>query len=64
VADGFPVRAAVHIGGSGYLDDLGEIGKAATRAEAVENWGHIEFRPDGWHIGSYFLSRERMENHR
>ncbi len=64
VAGGYSVRAAVHIGGYDYLDDLGEIGKAATQAEAREKWGHIEFRPGGLHIGNYLLPRERMESHR
>jgi hypothetical protein len=64
VSGGYSVRAAVHIGGYDYLDDLGEIGKAATQTEAREKWGTIEFRPDGLHIGGYFLPRERMEDHR
>jgi len=64
-ASGYTVRARVYIGrGNDYFYDCGSIGKAADDVEAVKKWGTIEFRPDGLHIGDYFLPRERMESHR
>jgi len=64
-AGGYSVRARVYIGrGNNYFTDCGEIGKAADDVEAVKKWGKIEFRPDGLHIGDYFLPREQMESHR
>ena len=64
-ASGYSVRARVYLGrGNNYFYDCGSIGKAADDVEAVKKWGRIEFRPDGLHIGDYFLPREQMEAHR
>jgi hypothetical protein len=66
---GFSVQARVYIGrGNSYFHDCGELGTVQTDAEAVANWGTIDWREDGLHIGSgtgaYFLSRAAIENHR
>jgi hypothetical protein len=64
-AGGYSVRARVYIGrGNDYFHDCGELGRAASDLEAVRKWGRIEFRPDGVHIGDYFLPRARLEAHR
>lgn len=69
VATGYVVRARVAIGrGNGYFHDCGELGRTASEAEAVAQWGKIEWHEDGLHIGNgtnhYFLKRTELENHR
>lgn len=66
---GYSVRARVYIGrGNVYFHDCGELGTVQTDAEAVAQWGTIEWREDGLHIGSganhYFLARGEIESHR
>jgi hypothetical protein len=66
----YSVRAIVRIGpGNGYVHDCGELGRAATEAEAVEKWGKITWKEEGLFIGDpdaggYHLPRARMESHR
>ena len=61
----FIVRAQIHIGyGNGYLHDGGVLGIGNSFEEAVQKWGKIEWRPDGLHVGDYFMSRARVESHR
>ena len=64
------VKARVWIGrGNGYFHDLGMLGQAATAEDAVREFGHVRFEPDGLHIGStekdsFFLPRDKLESHR
>jgi hypothetical protein len=65
VKDGYSVRGRVYIGrGREMYQDCGELGRAATDKEAVKNWGSIDWREDGLHIGDYYLPRETLERHR
>src|SRR5687767_2483464 len=59
---GYLVRARVHLGrGNDYFHDCGILGKAHAPEDAVEQWGKIEWREDGLHIGNgtnhFFLPR-------
>lgn len=68
-AGGFSVRARVYLGrGNDAFHDCGELGVVKTDAEAVAQWGKIDWREDGLRIGSgtnhYFLPRARLESHR
>jgi hypothetical protein len=63
--DGYLVRSRVYLGrGNDYYHDCGVIGTVSNDAEAVSRWGTIDWKDDGLHIGSYFLPRDRLENHR
>lgn len=69
LSSGFSVRAHVLIGRNpNYFHDCGELGHAATVADAAQRWGHLEWAEDGLRIGSgtnrYFLPRAQLENHR
>ncbi len=69
IASGYSVRARVSIGrGNGYFHDCGELGTVQTDSEAVAQWGAIDWREDGLHIGSgvnqFFLPRAKLESHR
>ncbi len=66
---GFDVMARVHIGrGNGYFHDCGRLGVVKTDIEAVSQWGMIDYRDDGLHIGegssAFFLPKADLENHR
>lgn len=69
---GYSVRARVHIGRGdyyfAYVHDMGEIGRAATDAEAVARFGSIVWRADGVQFGTApgapFLERGALEDHR
>src|SRR5687767_6660622 len=62
-ADHYSVRARVYLGRGGEpFHDCGELGKVQTPAEAVQRWGTIDWKPDGLHIGQYFLARVELEN--
>ena len=61
----FTVRARVHIGhGNAMFQDCGVLGTEDTFAEAARKWGHVDWQPDGLHIGNYFLPRSQVEAHR
>ncbi len=66
---GLDVCARILIDTNNYVHDCGVIGHAATRADAVERWGTVMWRPDGVHIGrddsgAYFLPQSTIEAHR
>jgi len=66
---GFRVHARVAIGrGNGMFHDCGDIGRAASEAEAVARFGTITWEPTGLGIGTgrgrYFLPRAELERHR
>ncbi|MBW4484598.1 MAG: hypothetical protein KME14_18855 [Tildeniella torsiva UHER 1998/13D] len=71
---GYSVRAKVYIGrdnigrGTSYSHDCGQLSTVKTHAEAVDQWGAIAWSEAGLRIGnganSYFLARDRLENHR
>ena len=61
----FEVHAVIRIGhGNDYFNDCGLLDTVDTFEEAVQKWGKIEWRPDGVHIGSYFLPQSKIESHR
>jgi hypothetical protein len=66
----YEVHARVLLGrGNDYFHDLGLLGRVATPEDAVTQFGKIEWRPDGLHIGDgqnfpVFLERARLESHR
>jgi hypothetical protein len=66
----YEVQARVLIGrGNDYFHELGNIGHVPTAAEAVAQFGKIEWRPDGLYIGDgqnfpVFLERSKLESHR
>jgi hypothetical protein len=55
--DDYSVRGRVYLGRDGEFYDCGELGKAKTPAEAVQRWGTIEWKPEGVHIGGFFVAR-------
>lgn len=64
--DGYSVRARVYLGREGVrVRDCGELGKAATPAQAVERWGKIDWQADGLRIGHgtnrFFLAKAELE---
>jgi hypothetical protein len=72
---GYSVRARVYMGhdNNNVFYYCGELGLVRSEAEAVAQWGRIDWRADGLHIGSgtnhYFvaiaeLDRFRRENRR
>ncbi|MEO6953259.1 MAG: hypothetical protein ABI321_15775 [Polyangia bacterium] len=62
---GLAVFVTVAIGqGNGYEHDRVKLGTVATHAEAVAKYGHIDFRPDGLHVGDWTMPRDRLESHR
>ena len=62
---GLDVFVTVAIGqGNGYTHDPVLLGHVASHAEAVARFGRIEFRPDGLHVGDWFMPRDRLESHR
>ncbi len=69
IPSGYEVKARVHIGrGYSYFHDCGRLGVVKTDSEAVSQWGSIEYRDDGLHIGEgsaeFFLPKADLENHR
>lgn len=63
------VFARVHVAGENYFDDLGRVGVAANRAQALREWGVIRWSAGGVHFGAgagraRFLEREKIEKHR
>ena len=61
----FTVRATIHIGhGNNLFKDCGVLGSENTFEDAVQKWGKIDWRPDGLHIGSYFMPQGTIETHR
>jgi hypothetical protein len=61
----YSVRGRIYIGpGAVQSHDCGQLGIVSSEAEAVERWGTIDWRPDGLHIGGYFLPRSVVEAHR
>lgn len=66
---GYAVRGVVLIapdalGDVSYRHECGVIGHVADFAEATERYGVVVWKPDGLHVGPYFLPRARFENHR
>ncbi len=69
IPSGYEVKARVHIGrGNDYFHDCGKLGVVKADSEAVSQWGSIEYRDDGLHIGKgsieFFLPKADLENHR
>ena len=62
------VIAEIESAGAEYLavrtnvTDEGSV--RSLMKQVYQKWGRIEWRPDGLHIGDYFLPQERIEAHR
>ena len=66
---GFAVRGIVLIsadalGDVSYRHECGVIGHVKDFDEATKRFGVIDWKPDGLHVGKYFLPRAEFENHR
>lgn len=67
--DGLVVSAIVCISTCDYLQDLGDIGRADTMADAVARFGDLRWEPEELTIGGrdgvqFTLARSELEVHR
>ncbi len=66
---GYAVRGVVLIAPDSlddvsYRHDCGVIGHVPDLEQATKQYGVIDWKPDGLHVGKYFLPRAEFENHR